>query len=426
MSLKYKDGLEYSTIMDNKDILAHFRQRFYVKEDNIYMCGNSLGLASKDAEKCILNAIEKWKTHGVQMWNVDRHKYYEHSKRLGGLMAKLVGADSDEVTVTGSTTVNIHQAIATFYKPTKKRFKILVDDTNFPTDRYAVDSQVILKGFTPKDAVKIVKAKGRYVLEEDVISAMTEEVALVLLPAVYYNTAQLLDMRRISYAAKEKGILVGWDLSHAVGCTDIDLKCLDVDFAVWCTYKYLNGGPGSPAGLYINRKHFNLVPGLAGWWGNKIETQFLLRQQFEHRKDAGGWQIGTPHLLSMAGLEGSLKMFLEAGMSNIRKKSLEITGYLIFLVETKLSAFGFTIGSPREENRRGGHVCVEHEQAYRISLALKTRGVTSDFREPNILRFTPAALYISYEDVYKMVDILMDIAKNETYKKITPKRNMVL
>ncbi|CAH2087325.1 unnamed protein product [Euphydryas editha] len=426
MDQEFKDGKDFPLFLDNNDPLGHFRQRFYLKKGTIYMSGNSLGLASIDAVEAMLNLIEKWKDEGIKIWNVDENKYLLYSSNLAKLMASVVGADPDEIAVTDSTTVNIHQGVSTFYKPTADKYKILVDDKNFPTDRYAIDSQVRLKGYEPKDAVKIVKCKGRFFDEDDFIEAMTPDVALILLPTVYYRSAQVLDMKKISDAAKERNIMIGWDLSHAVGAIEIDLKSLDIDFAIWCTYKYLNGGPGSSAGIYINRKHFHMLPGLAGWYGNKSESQFKLLQDFDHRKDANGWQLGTPHILSMAGLEGSLKLFNEAGLKNIRKKSLHITGYMMFLVDAKLTKYGFAIGNPREDEKRGGHVCLEHDESYRISLALKARGVVPDFRDPNVIRFAPIAFYTSYEEVYRIVEILLDIVKNESYKEISQKRNLVV
>lgn len=427
MEKQYKDGIEYPKELDNNDRLGPFRQRFLLTKGVIYMCGNSLGLASKDAEEAVLTVLDKWKDHGVKIWNVDDGKYYLYSGYLAELMAPLVGAEKDEIAFAGSTTTNIHQAISTFYKPTKDKYKILVDDINFPTDRYAVDSQVRLKGYDPKDAVKVVKSvEEKFLNEDDVIEAMTDEVALILLPAVFYRTAQVVDMKKITAVAKERGIIMGWDLSHAVGAIEIDLKSLDADFAVWCTYKYLNGGPGATSALYVNRRHFKQLPGLAGWFGNKHETQFLLRQEFDHQQDASGWQIGTPSLLAMAGLEGSLKIFNEAGMSSIRSKSLHITGYLMYLIEKKLVQYGFSIGNFKEDSKRGGHVCLEHDEGYRISLALKARGVVPDFRDPNVIRLTPTALYTSYVEVYNVVEILLDVIKTESYKQFSSKRNLVV
>lgn len=426
MKVEYQEDSEYYKLLDNNDPLGHFRQRFYLNEDYIYMCGNSLGLATKDADKCVLEVLEKWKEEGIKIWTINDNKYYLYSQYLTKLMAPIVGADLEEVAIFGCTTINIHQAISTFYKPNKDKYKILVDDINFPTDRYAIDSQIRLKGYDTKDAVKIVKSNGKFMDEEEIISAMTNDVALIFLPAVYYRTAQVLDMAKITNAAKERGILIGWDLCHGVGAIEINLKELDADFAVWCTYKYLNGGPGSSAALYINRRHFKRLPGLAGWYGNKIETQFLLRQEFDHQQDANGWQIGTPNILSMASLEGALRVINEAGISNMRKKSLHITGYLMYLIEKKLLDYGFTIGNLRDDRRRGGHVCLEHDEGYRISIALKSRGVVPDFRDPNVIRLTPTALYTSYEDVYNLVEILLDIVKTESYKSFGKNRNYVV
>ncbi|XP_026727583.1 uncharacterized protein LOC113493770 [Trichoplusia ni] len=417
---------EYPKLLDNNDPLGQFRQRFFLKEDQIYMCGNSLGLATKDAEECVLEVMEKWKENGIKIWTVEDNKYYLYSRNLAELMAPIVGSDPDELAIFGGTTINIHQGISTFYKPTKDKYKILVDDINFPTDRYAVDSQVRLKGYEPEEAVKVVKSRGNFMEEDDIIDAMTEDVALIFLPNVYYRTAQVLDMEKITRAAKERGILIGWDLCHGIGAVEINLKKLDADFAIWCTYKYLNGGPGSSAAIYINRKHFKRLPGLTGWYGNKIETQFLLRQEFDHQQDANGWQIGTPNVLSMASLEGALRVINEAGVPNMRKKSLHITAYLMYLIENKLSNYGFTIGNLREDSRRGGHVCLEHDEGYRISIALKARGVAQDFREPNVIRLTPTALYTSYQEVYKIVDILLDIVKTESYKAVGNNRNYVV
>ncbi|KAJ8718257.1 hypothetical protein PYW08_002494 [Mythimna loreyi] len=426
MKTEYQDDAEYPKSLDNNDPLGHFRQRFFLKKNYIYMCGNSLGLATKDAEECVLEVMEQWKNEGIKIWTVDDNKYYLYSKYLSKLMAPIVGADADEICIFGGTTINIHQGISTFFKPTKDKYKILVDDLNFPTDRYAVDSQVRLHGYEPKDAVKVVKSNGKFMDEDEIINAMTDDVAMVFLPTVYYRTAQVLDMVKITKAAKERGILIGWDLCHGVGAIEINLKEVDADFAIWCTYKYLNGGPGSSAALYINRRYHTRLPGLAGWYGNKIETQFLLRQEFDHQQDANGWQIGTPNVLSMASLEGALRVINEAGIPNMRKKSLHITGYLMFLIEKKLSDYGFTVGNLREDSKRGGHVCLEHDEGYRISIALKSRGIAPDFRDPNVIRLTPTALYTSYEEVYKMVEILLDIVKTESYKAISKNRNYVV
>lgn len=423
---EFKSDSEFPKYLDSNDPLGHFRQRFYVKKGVIYMCGNSLGLASKDAEETLHRAIKKWKEEGIKIWSADNNKYFFYSRELAKLMAPLINCDPEEIAVTECVTTNVHQVIGTFFKPTKCRYKIIVDDINFPTDRYAVDGQVRLKGLNPDEVVKVVKAKNNYIDEDDVINAMTEDVQMVFLPTVYYRTAQIVNMKKVTEAAKKRGIVVGWDLCHAIGAIEIDLKSLDPDFAVWCTYKYLNGGPGSTAALFINKRHFTMLPGLPGWYGCKPEAQFLLRQTFDHQQDANGWQIGSPTLFSSAPLEGCLKLFVKAGMQNVRRKSLQITAYLMYLVDEKLAHYGFTIGNSRDDTKRGGHVCLEHDEGYRISMALTARRVIQDFRDPNVIRLTPTALYTNYLEVYQMVEILEDIMKGEVYKEFSAKRQIVV
>lgn len=427
MDTSFNTTKEFAEALDKADVLHHVRDRFYIQPNEIYMDGNSLGLASKDAEASLLNALEDWKKEGIKIWNIEDSKYYHYSKHIASNMAPLIGVSPEEVVVVGSTTSNIHQAISTFYEPTKDKYKILVDDLNFPTDRYAVDSQVRLKGLDPNDTVKIVKSSDGVFIDEDaIIEAMTDDVALILLPTVLYRSAQVLDMAKITMAAKERQIIIGWDLCHAIGAIEMDLTQIDADFAVWCTYKYLSGGPGSTAGLYINKKHFNRSPGTAGWFGNKDETQFQLNHTFEHQRDASGWQVGTPNILSMAPLEGVLNIFNEVGMHAIRTKSLHITSYLMYLIDEKLTDYGYSVGNLRDDFKRGGHVCLVHDEAYRISLALKDKGVIPDFREPNVIRLAPIALYTSYEEVYKVVEILEEIAQNHLYEQYSTKRGLVV
>lgn len=424
----YEDSLEFAKTLDTKDPLRSFRERFLMPYDEaIYMDGNSLGLFSDDAEKAVLTALNDWKTYGIDIWNVHDSKYFLYPAKIAAKIATLINAEPKEVTTTNSTTINIHQCIATFYNPTKERYKILVDELNFPTDRYAVDSQLMLRGYDPSDAIKLVKSRdGRIIDEDDVLEAMTTDVALILLPSVLYRSAQLLDMERITAEAKKRGIIIGWDLCHSIGAVPHDFKKIDPDFAVWCNYKYLNGGPGTTAGIYINKKHFNMNPGLAGWMGNIKATQFQLKQQYEHSPDADGWLTGTPPILSMAAIEGSLNIFIEAGISNIREKSLNITGFLMYLVDTKLTKYGYSIGNPRDDKRRGGHVSLEHDEAYRICQALKSHKVIPDFREPNVVRLAPAALYTSYEDVFRLVETLEVIAANKEYNNFSNKRSLVV
>lgn len=427
MRENFKLGVEFAKEMDAKDELRSFKDRFYLGDGELYMDGNSLGACSKDAEEALLNMLEIWKKEKILMWNIEDGKYFKYPQFIGGLFAEMVNADKNELTCTNSVTINIHQALATFYKPSGKRHKILVDDLNFPTDIHAAKSQVKLHGYDVEDAIKVVKSRdGRIIEEDDIIEALTDEVALALLPSLLYRSAQLLDMERVTRAAHEKDIIIGWDLSHSIGSVPHDFKVIDPDFAIWCTYKHISGGPGSNAILYINRKHFGKEPGLAGWHGNKKETLFRLSHIHSPEVDADAWLTGTPNMLSMAPLEGVMKIFNEAGIGNIRKKSLLLTDYLIFLIKKRLAKYGFVNGTPVEHNRRGGHIALEHEEAYRICLALKDRNVIPDFREPNVIRLAPVALYVSFEDIHKVVDIIEEIAREKTYQKFPDIRTLVV
>lgn len=229
-----------------------------------------------------------------------------------------------------------------------------------------------------------------------------------------------------SVYAHRQGILVGWDLCHSIGSVFHDFKKINCDFAVWCNYKYLSGGPGASAGLYINKKHFSMEPGLTGWFGNKNATMFQLKHTFEHETNAGGWQIGTSSLLASAPLEGTLKLYNEVGMEKIRSKSLLLTEYLMFLIDEKLIKYGCGVGTPRENHRRGGHVALEHAEAYRICQALKNNNVIPDFREPNVIRLAPVSLYVSFEEVHLLVDIIEKILVDKEYENYTSKRSMVV
>lgn len=427
-TMNFESGLEYAKTLDRQDPLRAFRDRFYMLEGNkIYMDGNSLGLASKDAEKALLKMFDVWKREGILMWNIENSRYFHYAKVLGGRLAKLINADENEVIVTGNTTINVHQLIATFWKPTKERYKIIVDDLNFPTDRYAVDSQVLLKGMKVEEVVKVVKSRdGILISEEDMIDAMTEDVALVFLPSVLYRSAQLIDMERLAAEAHKRGIIIGFDLCHSIGGVPHDFKKIDPDFALWCNYKYLSAGPGAIAGLYVNKKHFGKPVGLAGWFGNRDETQFQLLHKFEQAPDATAWQTGTPSHFSMAPLEGVLNIYDEAGFDKIRAKSLNLTAYLMYLIDTRLAKYGYATNNPRDDKKRGGHVALVHEEAYRICIALKSHNVVPDYREPNVIRLAPIALYNSYEDAYRLVDALEEIAQNKEWEKHSKERDLVI
>lgn len=426
MTYVFRQGLNFAQQLDKEDTLNKFKDRFYLNSGELYMDGNSLGLCSKDAEACLMRVLDEWKRLGINCWTKTDPMLFMYHDYLGELMAPLLNANSEEVTAHANTTLNIHTALGTFYEPSKEKYKILVDDINFPTDRHAIDGQLRLKGLDPESCVKVVKSRdGKMIYEEDIVAAMTEDVALILLPSVLYRSGQLVDMAYITKEAHKRHIIIGWDLCHSIGAVPHDFEVIQPDFAVWCTYKYLNGGPGSLAGLYINKKHFQKPSGLPGWHGNVKESQFQLNHILEKAESAAGWQSGTQSILSMAPLEGSLKMYAEAGIHNIRQKSLKLTAYMRFLIEEKLSVYGFSIGTPYEDNARGGHIALEHEEALRINEALKAEKVIPDFRYPNVIRLAPAPLYISYSDVYDVIERIENIMKEETYKQYEHKINTI-
>ena len=419
-------GRDFALELDAADELASKREFFYVREGQIYMDGNSLGLCSKGAERAVLRALEDWKTHGIGIWTGAGTDYFLYYESIGKKLARLINARPEEVTVCASTTLNIHQCIATFWKPDERRYKIVVDELNFPTDRYAVTSQIRQRGLEPDEVLKVVPSRdGKTLAMDDILAALTEEVSVVLLPSALYRSAQLLDMAAIAKAAHEKGIICGFDLCHSIGAVDHDMEAVDCDFAVWCNYKYLSGGPGATAGLYVNRKHFAMEPGLAGWWGNRNDTQFELRPEFEHAMNAGGWQTGTSPVLSMAGVDGALDAYEGITMAQVRGRSLALTRYMMYLIDTELAGYGFTIGNPREDSVRGGHVALEHEDAVRINEALKAADVVPDFRYPNVIRLAPSPLYTSFAEVWEFVHRLREIMDTKAYEKYENKAGTV-
>jgi kynureninase len=418
--------LDFAKQLDKKDSLARFREEFYIKPNSIYMDGNSLGLLSKRAEQTLLNTLQVWKDYGIDGWTKGEQPWFFLSEKLAKMMAPLVGASAEEVIVSGSTTINLHQLVATFYSPKGSRTRILADELNFPSDIYALKSQLHIHGFDPDVHLIRVKSRdGRLIEENDIIEAMTEDVALIILPTILYRSGQILDIKRLTEEAHKRNILIGFDACHSIGAIPHSFTEWDVDFAYWCNYKYLNGGPGAVGGLYVNRKHFGKSPGLAGWFGSSKDKQFDLEHTFTPTDTAAAYQIGTPHVLSLAPLIGSLEIFAEAGIENIRQKSLHINQYLMDLIKHEFVGMGFVIGNPSENIRRGGHVSLEHKEAARICKSLKENGIIPDFRAPNIIRLAPVALYSTYEEVWKVVQTLKVIMKEKQFEKFANDREVV-
>ena len=404
-----------------------FEHHFYKRENQIYMDGNSLGLMPKAGEATLLSALEDYKSLGIDGWTEGKNPWFTYSEELGARMASLVGAMEDEVIVTGSTTVNIHNLLATFYKPSGKKTKLLMDELNFPSDIYAAEGYLQGQLRPPEDFV-LLKSRDGYTLEmNDIIDAFTDEVCLAFFPSVLYRSGQLLDMELLTKKAHEKNILIGFDCCHSAGSVPHKLHEWGVDFGVWCCYKYLNGGPGSSAAIYVNQRHHGRIPGLRGWFGYNKERQFDMTLHYEPARNAGAWQIGTPHIFSMAPIDGSLQVFQEFGIENVRKQSLHMTAYLIFLIETLLvEQHDFYIVTPREAPKRGGHVALARDSgSIQITACLKRRGVIPDFRFPNIIRLAPIALYNTYHEIWRVVDILREIMENKEYLQMEDKRGTV-
>ena len=315
---------------DARDPLAGFRSRFYCPPGVVYLDGNSLGLASREAEDAVLAALDDWKRLGIDGWLDGDRPWFTIGEDLGAVQARLMGAKPEEVVVTGSTTGNLHALVATFYQPAGARTKLVANTLNFPSDVYALASQVRLRGLDPAEHLVLVDSRdGRTTDEDDLIAALDDETALLVIPSVLYRSGQLLDVERLTRAAHERGVLVGVDCSHSVGALPHFLHDWGVDWAVWCGYKYLSGGPGAIAALFVHERHHGTPPALAGWWGSDKSRQFDMSIEFAPAGDAGAWQIGSPPVLGAAALYGALQIIEEAGIERIRAKSLDQTGWLI-------------------------------------------------------------------------------------------------
>ena len=388
---------EYARACDEADPLSAFADRF--DPPGLYMDGNSLGPVSRDAARTLERVREEWRRLAVEGGTDGDPPWFGYAERLGDRVADLVGAAPEEVVVANATTVNVHALVDTFLDSGT----VVVNELDFPSDHYALRAQLRRRGLDPDDHLVVVESRdGRTVEEADVIDALDDDVELLFMPSVLYRSGQLFDVERLTAAAHDHGALAGFDLAHSVGVVDHDLSGAGVDFAVWCHYKYCNAGPGAPAGLYVDERHFGARPALPGWWGHEKATQFEMDLEFTPAAGAGAYQIGTPPLLSLAPLEGALDVLEAAGIGAVREKSVALTEYLIELVDERLPEC--SVGTPRESARRGGHVAVEHPDAEGVAAALKRRDVVVDYRPPNVVRVCPSPLYTSFEDVHRAVE----------------------
>lgn len=402
--------------LDETDPLGSFRDRFCMPQaedgsEMLYLCGHSLGPRPKSTQKYVDDELEAWKTFGVRGHFRTGEPWVNYPERLAAPMARIVGAKPSEVTLMNSLSVNLHVAMASFYRPTTHRYRILIEDHAFPSDRYAIESQMRWHGLDPADAVLTLKPRsGESALRTDdiegVIRREGDSIALILLGAVQYFTGQFFDIERITAVGHKKGCTVGFDLAHAVGNVPLWLHDHGVDFAVWCTYKYLNSGPGGVGGLFVHMDRWSSDPPmLAGWWGHNTGTRFNMPDHFEPDAGAAGWQISNPPILQMAALRASLAIFDEAGMEAIRAKSVRLLEYFDLLLR-ELSPTGYSVVTPADPASRGAQVSLSlgasREAMFEM---LRDNNVVCDYRGP-LIRVSFVPLYNSFRDVWRFADIL--------------------
>src|SRR5438105_10546432 len=411
----------FASEMDAQDPLSDFREQFYLplgKDGKrlIYFAGNSLGLMPKSARTIVEEELNNWAKLGVDAHHATGTPWYSYHETLREPIARLVGANPIEVVCMNSLTVNIHLMMATFYWPTKSRFKILMEEPAFPSDTYAIKSQIVHHELDPKEVLILARPrKGEFAIrQEDIEAALDkhgEQIAVAMMGGLNFFTGQLFDIEKITALARKRGCAVGFDLAHAIGNVPLALHNWNVDFAVWCSYKYLNAGPGAVAGAFVHEHHATntKLPRLAGWFGNDPNTRFRLHlePEFVPVASADGWQISNPPIFSMAPLRASLAIFNEVGgMEPLRAKSIRLTSYLEFLLNQNGSK-RFTIITPTSPGKRGCQLSIlAHERPKELFKKLEAAGVKCDFREPNIIRVAPTPLYNTFHEVWRFARIL--------------------
>jgi kynureninase len=407
---------EFAASLDALDPLAGYRDRFLSPrteqgEQYVYLCGHSLGLQPKKAKDYIEQELRDWAHLGVEGHFHARNPWMPYHRLLAEQTAELVGAKPVEVVVMNSLTVNLHLMMVSFYRPTAQRHKILVEQGAFPSDQYAVKSQISFHGFDPASAlIELTPRPGESCLrDEDIESLIDREgdsIALILLGGVNYATGQAFDLHAITEAGHKRGCVVGFDLAHAAGNVRLSLHNWGPDFSVWCSYKYLNGGPGCLGGCFVHERHARAsdLPRFSGWWGHEENIRFEMGDEFQPMIGAEGWQLSNPPIVALAALRASMEIFHEAGMERLREKSVSLTGYLEFLLAQQPSS-KFSLITPRESDRRGAQISMRVPNRGReFCSRLKAAGVLADSREPDILRVAPVPLYNSYQDVYNFAE----------------------
>jgi kynureninase len=413
---KFESGRAFAVAMDARDPLADYRNRFHIPKgpggvDCVYLCGHSLGLQPKTARDYIEREVEDWANLGVEGHFHAQNPWMPYHESLAAPTARLVGALPDEVVVMNSLTVNLHLMLVSFYRPTAARNKILIESNAFPSDQYAVQSQIRFHGYDPASALIEIRLRPdektcRTEDVEQLLDEQGERIALIMLGGVNYYSGQAFDSARIIAAGQAKGCVVGFDMAHAAGNVPLKLHDRNADFAVWCSYKYLNGGPGCIAGCFIHQRHARNpeLPRFAGWWGNDKYARFRMEPQFQAIVGAEGWQLSNPAILSMAALRASMDIFDEVGIERLRAKSEELTGYLEYVLTERPSG-NFSIITPRDAGQRGAQLSLQIKSNGRtICERLARQGIICDWREPDILRVAPVPLYNSFVDVHTFAE----------------------
>lgn len=416
MSNSYQNNLAFAQNMDKEDPLRKFRAEFlfptFHENEVVYFTGNSLGLQPRQTAKYIQQELDDWAKWGVEGHFEAKNPWYSYHELLTEKLAKIAGAKPIEVVVTHSLTTNLHLLMVSFYRPTETRYKIICEAKAFPSDQYALASQVAFHGIDPADGIIEVgpRAGEHLIREEDILSAIEEagdELALVMFGGVNYYTGQFFDLEKITTAGHAQGAIVGFDLAHAAGNVELKLHDWQVDFAAWCSYKYLNSSPGGVSGLFVHEKHAHnkALPRFAGWWGHDKSVRFKMEKNFQPIPGAEGWQLSNAPVLGMAAHRAALDLFDKAGMTAVSKKRELLTGYLEFIItdiSSNTSKVDFEIITPKDPSKRGSQLSIlAHGQGKNLFEALSAQGVVADWREPNVIRVAPAPLYNSFEDVYR-------------------------
>jgi kynureninase len=416
-AVRFEASEEFARRMDAEDALRHFRDEFlfpvHEGEPAIYLVGNSLGLQPRKTKAYVLEALEDWEKLGVEGHFRGSHPWMPYHELLTEQTARLVGAHPIEVVVMNTLSVNLHLMLVSFYRPTRERPKILMEAGAFPSDQYAVASQVRFHGYDPeKDILRLAPRPGEETLRpEDILETIERhgrEIALVMLGNVNYLTGQAFDMAAITRAAHQQGCRVGFDLAHGAGNLQLSLHDDGPDFAVWCSYKYLNGGPGTLGGVFVHERHARdkTLPRFSGWWGHDKQTRFQMGPDFEPIPGAEGWMLSNPPILQLAALRASMELFDRATMPALRRKSDRLTGYLEFLLDRLPPGF-VRITTPRDLKQRGAQLSLRFtKEPRRLLEKLNAAGIHCDFRAPDIIRAAPAPLYNSFQDVYRFVGVL--------------------